>query len=144
MPASSYSKNVCVANEPRARLIAEVAHEVTEFQNAVDVVDEAAAARLGINRTDLRVLGALVRHGRMPAGRLARLVGLSPGAMTVAIDRLERAGYARRLRAPDDRRSVLVDVTPKGRSRSEQIYGPSGQQGLARLDRYGDAEVALV
>ncbi len=128
----------------RAQLIAEVAHEVAEFQNAVDVVDEAAAARLGINRTDLRVLGALFRHGRMPAGRLARLVGLSPGAMTVAIDRLERVGYARRLRAPDDRRSVLVEVSPKGRSRSEQIYGPIGQEGVASLDRYTDAELALL
>ena len=128
----------------RAQLLAEVAHEVAEFQNAVDVVDEAAAARLGINRTDLRVLGALVRHGRMPVGRLARLVGLSPGAMTIAIDRLQRVGYARRLRAPDDRRSVLVEVTPKGRSRSDQIYGPIGREGVASLNCYTDADLQLL
>jgi DNA-binding MarR family transcriptional regulator len=133
-----------VAKDLRAQLVAEVADEVAEFQNAVDVVDEAAAGRLGINRTDLRVLGALVRHGRTPAGRLARLVGLSPGAMTIAIDRLERVGYARRLRAPDDRRSVLVEVTPKGRSRSEQIYGPIGKEGVASLDRYTDADLQLL
>jgi DNA-binding MarR family transcriptional regulator len=133
-----------VAKDLRAQLIAEVAHEVAEFQNAVDVVDEVAAARLGINRTDLRVLGALVRHGRTPAGRLARLVGLSPGAMTIAIDRLERVGYARRLRAPDDRRRVLVEATRKGRSRSDQIYTPIGKEGRASLDRYTDADLQLL
>ncbi len=133
-----------MANESRAELIGEVAHEVAEFQSAVDVVDEAAAARLGINRTDLRVLGILFRLGRMAAGQLARLAGLSPGAMTVAIDRLERAGYARRVKLPEDRRSVLVEVTPKGRSRSEQIYGPIGREGVASLERYGDAELALL
>jgi DNA-binding MarR family transcriptional regulator len=133
-----------VANDLRAQLIAEVAYEVAEFQNAVDVVDEAAAGCLGINRTDLRVLGALVRHGPLPAGRLARLVGLSPGAMTVAIDRLERVGYARRLRAPADRRSILVEVSPTGRSRSDQIYGAIEKEGLASLDRYSEAELQLV
>jgi DNA-binding MarR family transcriptional regulator len=141
---SSSRKKVRVSKEPRAQLIAEVAHEVAEFQHAVDVVDEAAATRLGVNRTDLRVLGALFRLGRMPVGQLARLAGLSPGAMTVAIDRLERSGYARRLRATDDRRSVLVEITPKGRSRSEQIYGPIGQEGMASLERYDDAELGLL
>ena len=128
----------------RAQLVAEVAHEVTELQSAVDIVDEAAAVRLGINRTDLRVLGALFRQGHMTAGQLARIAGLSPGAMTVAIDRLERAGYARRVRAPEDRRSVLVEITRKGRSRSEQLYGPIGREGVASLERYSDAELALL
>jgi DNA-binding MarR family transcriptional regulator len=133
-----------VLNDTRAQLIAEVAHEVAEFQNAVDVVDEAAATRLGVNRTDLRVLGLLFRQGRTPAGRLARLAGLSPGAMTVALGRLERSGYARRVRAPDDRRSVLVEISAKGRSRSEQVYGPIGRDGVASLDRYTDAELGLL
>ena len=100
--------------------------------------------RLGINRTDLRVLGLLFRHPPMPAGQLARAAGLSPGAMTVAIDRLERAGYARRARAPEDRRSVLVEITPKGRSRSGQLYGPIGREGVASLERYGDPELRLL
>ena len=58
-----------MANETRAQLVDEVAHEVAELQSAVDIVDEAAAVRLGINRTDLRVLGVLFRQGRMTAGQ---------------------------------------------------------------------------
>ena len=141
---SCYARNIPVTNDTRAHLVAEVASEVGEFQSAVDVVDEAAATRLGINRTDLRVLGVLFRRGPMAVGQLARIAGLSPGAMTVAIDRLERAGYARRVPAPEDRRSILVEITRKGRSRSEQIYGPIGREGVASLERYSDPELALL
>ncbi|MDQ3856291.1 MAG: MarR family transcriptional regulator [Chloroflexota bacterium] len=133
-----------MSNDVRNQLIGEVAHEVAELQNAVDIVDEAAAKRLGINRTDLRVLGALVRRGSMTAGQLAKVSGLTPGAMTTAIDRLERAGYVRRARAADDRRSVLVEVTAEGNTRSDELYGPIGQEGIASLAHYTDQELLLV
>jgi DNA-binding MarR family transcriptional regulator len=48
----------------------------------------------------------------MTAGRLADETGLSTGAMTTALDRLERAGYARRVRDPGDRRRVCIELTP--------------------------------
>src|SRR5919202_4753035 len=112
---SCYARNIPVTNDTRAHLVAEVASEVGEFQSAVDVVDEAAATRLGINRTDLRVLGVLFRRGPMAVGQLARIAGLSPGAMTVAIDRLERAGYARRGAAPQGPRGHPGRITPQGR-----------------------------
>src|SRR5947207_14950505 len=101
-----------VSREERAALIAEVACEVAEFQSAADLVDEAAAARLGVNRTDLRCLGLLSVRGPLSAGQLARASGLSPAATTTALDRLERAGYARRVAHPGDRRGVLVELTP--------------------------------
>ena len=93
-----------MTNEKRDKLLGEVSRAIAEFQNAADLVDEAASVRLGINRTDLRCLGLLWGHGRLSAGQLAQQAGLSPGATTTALDRLERAGYARRVRDPDDRR----------------------------------------
>lgn len=126
------------------QLVAEVAHEVAEFQSAVDVVDEAAAERLGVNRTDLRALGMLVRRGPMTAGELAEACGLSRGAMTTAIDRLERADYARRARDLRDRRSVRVEATPRARRLATELYGPIGEAGMARLRRYSDEELALL
>ena len=133
-----------MSSDLHAELVAEVAHEVAEFQSAVDVVDEAAAERLGLNRTDLRVLGMLDRRGPMTAGRLAGACGLTPGAMTTAIDRLERAGYARRVRDLRDRRSVRVEVTPRARRLCTELYGPIGEAGMARLRRYSDVELALL
>ena len=52
---------------------------------------------------------------------LAAEAGLTTGAVTAVIDRLERAGYARRVRDDEDRRRVKVEVTPK----LEQLAGAS-------------------
>lgn len=86
--------------------------------------DSATAERLGINRTDLNCIDVIERHGGVTAGQLAAEAGLTTGAVTAVIDRLERAGYARRVRDDEDRRRVKVEVTPKARNEAEKIYGP--------------------
>jgi DNA-binding MarR family transcriptional regulator len=91
----------------------ELLNEVRRSQNATARFDQAVAEALGLNRTDMRCLDVLQREGPVTAGRLADQSGLSAGAMTTALDRLERAGYARRVRDSHDRRRVLVEMTPK-------------------------------
>ena len=86
-------------------------NEVRGSQNATARFDQAVADAIGLNRTDMRIIDVLDRDGPAAAGRLARVTGLSTGAMTTALDRLERAGYARRVRDPEDRRRVLVELT---------------------------------
>lgn len=102
----------------------DLADLVRSQQVAQDVFDEAVSEWLGINRTDHRVLDVLQREGRIAAGRLARLAGLSPAAMTTSIDRLERIGYARRAIDPADRRRVMVDITELAERRAWEIYEP--------------------
>ncbi|KOV89863.1 MarR family winged helix-turn-helix transcriptional regulator [Nocardia sp. NRRL S-836] len=71
------------------------------------------AAQMGLSPTDEKCLDLALRaDGPLTAGRIAELSGLSTGAVTGVIDRLERAGYVRRVRDPHDRRKVLVEVTP--------------------------------
>jgi DNA-binding MarR family transcriptional regulator len=89
-----------------------------------DAMDAAAALFFGIHRTDLSLLDVLQLGGRMTAGELARRGSLSPGAVTAALDRLERAGYVRRVRDEVDRRRVYVEVTDKMLERAGQVYGP--------------------
>jgi DNA-binding MarR family transcriptional regulator len=139
-----YHKNTSMTTTERKTLLGEVAEAIAQFQSATDLVDEAAAAGLGIHRTDLRCLGLLYARGPMHAGRLGAAAHLSPGATTAAIDRLERAGYVRRVRPGGDRRSVLVEPTPVGRGRIEDIYGPVGRAGMERLAHYTDAELQLL
>lgn len=72
------------------------------------------------------LLGQLRRGGppyRSTPGKLARRQGLSTGAMTNRIDRLEQAGFVRRLPDPDDRRSILVELTDRGRVVWEESVG---------------------
>jgi DNA-binding MarR family transcriptional regulator len=79
-----------------------------DFSNAVVFFHAAVAARLGLSAAEWKCLGILEQHGTMPAGKLAELSGLTTGAITGIMDRLEQAGYARRERNPGDRRSVMV------------------------------------
>jgi DNA-binding MarR family transcriptional regulator len=126
-------------------LLAAVAREIAEFQSASDLVDDAVADRLGINRTDQRCLGVLWdRQAAIGAGQLAAATELSPGAMTAALDRLERLGYVRRVRSTSDRRSVIVEITPKVLRLIEEFYGPIYREGTAELESYSEAELQLL
>ncbi|WP_350280224.1 MarR family transcriptional regulator [Kribbella sp. HUAS MG21] len=125
-------------------LIAEITETVARFQDATDRVDAAAAAVLGLNRTDLVCLGVLARGGPLPAGQLAIEAGLSPAAMTAGIERLEKAGYAGRTRDGADRRRVLVTATPLAVRRLTEIYGPLEKLGSARLAKYTLAELETI
>jgi DNA-binding MarR family transcriptional regulator len=126
-------------------LLAAVAREIAEFQSASDLVDDAVADRLGINRTDQRCLGVLWdRQAAIGAGQLAAATELSPGAMTAALDRLERLGYVRRVRSASDRRSVIVEMTPAVLRLIEEFYGPIYREGTAELEGYSEAELKLL
>ena len=85
---------------------------VREEQIANEIVDDHVALFLGINRTDGRCLDIVERHGRMTAGALATESGLTTGAVTAVIDRLESAGYLQRVRDASDRRKVFIELTP--------------------------------
>jgi DNA-binding MarR family transcriptional regulator len=110
---------------------------------AADQLDEAACDALGINRTDGRCLDVLDREGPVTAGRLAQAAGLSAAAATTAIDRLEAKGYARRTRDENDRRRVVVALTPLARERTGRIWGPLAAS-TGELRRYTAAELELL
>ena len=105
------------------QLVDEVGLELDEMRRAGDQLDEAVALQFGLNRTDLRCLGILYRRGRVTAGELAGESGLTPGAITTVLDRLERGGYANRVPDPADRRRVLVVSTVATREIGARIQG---------------------
>jgi len=93
-------------------------------QSRSDAHDELVANALGINRTDLRCIDILDQEGRTTAGRLAELMGLTTGATTALLDRLERVGYVQRVRDDEDRRRVFVEVTQTVQERAWPYYEP--------------------
>jgi DNA-binding MarR family transcriptional regulator len=128
----------------RDSLIRDLNVEVRRYQNAQDAFDDAASERLGINRTDARCVDIIDLGGQITAGQLAAESGLSTGAVTAVLDRLEQAGYVRRTRDTADRRRVLVELTPKVRERAEAIWGPIALEANEVFDRYSDEELALL
>jgi DNA-binding MarR family transcriptional regulator len=107
----------------KRQLFEELIDEVRRSQAATDRYDQAVADALGASRTDMRCVDVLQREGRMTAGQLADATGLTSGAMTTAIDRLERQGFARRVRDPADRRRVLVEITEQANELAGPFYG---------------------
>jgi DNA-binding MarR family transcriptional regulator len=102
--------------------------------------DHLAAQLLGVNDTDLDCLSIIERRGGVTAGELADESGLTTGAVTGVIDRLERAGYARRSPDETDRRKVVVEVTPEFYERAGRIWGPMAREWQELLGRRFTAE----
>jgi DNA-binding MarR family transcriptional regulator len=125
-------------------VLAELIDEVRRSQNATDRFDQAVAEALGVNRTDMRCMDILEREGPLAAGQLAEATGLTTGAMTTALDRLERMGYARRMRDPHDRRRVLVEVTAKARAEAERYYAEHAAVAQSLHQRYSEKELELL
>jgi len=131
-------------NDRRRQLIEAINGEVRRSQNRTDAYDEAVADAVGINRTDHRCLDILENEGGATAGRLAELMGLSTGAVTTVLDRLERAGLARRVRDEHDRRKVNVVVTEKAGALLWPFYEPLMKMSERLYVRYSDEQLALV
>jgi DNA-binding MarR family transcriptional regulator len=127
---------------PKQELIARLIGAFRDAGNLDGAFEEAAAARLGIGVGDLRCLNAIENAGGLTAGELSREVGVTSGAVTGAVDRLERAGFARRVADPADRRRVRIEVTPEFRTRAAKIWGPVAADWQRELaDRFTAAEL---
>lgn len=92
--------------------------------NLDNAFDALAARKLGVNMTDLHCLNILESRSGLTAGELALEAGLTSGAVTGVIDRLERAGYVRRAADPGDRRKVKVEVTSAFYELADEIWSP--------------------
>ncbi|MFC4069836.1 MarR family transcriptional regulator [Actinoplanes subglobosus] len=114
------------------------------FGSATDEVDEAVAGVLGVNRTDLRIIGLVGAAGAMTAGALAGAARLSPAATTAAIQRLVAGGHLVRDIDPDDRRRAVVTVTTETAELINRLYGPIAEAGHRLLTRYSVEELRLV
>jgi DNA-binding MarR family transcriptional regulator len=84
-----------------------------QLSAATIMFHQTVADRLGLNPTDHKCLDLLSLTGARTAGELAGLTGLTTGAITGVIDRLEKAGFVRREDDPNDRRRVIVRVVPR-------------------------------
>jgi len=105
---------------------------------------ETVARLVGLNSTDLKCLDLLNLAGPTTAGRLAAHTGLTTGAMTAVIDRLERAGYVRRARDGHDRRRVLVEALPSGIKRIEPLYRRLATTTAQLHGSYPDRQLTIV
>src|SRR5262245_23033256 len=129
---------------PRPALLAALEREQRRASAQGVLFGQAVADRLGINHSDLESLDLLRWAGPVTAGRLAELTGLTTGAVTRMIDRLERDGFVRREPDPADRRRVIVRPIPAAEQRVAPLYEPLGRAMQAVTDRYTDDQLAVL
>ncbi len=108
------------------------------------VFGQAVADRVGIAGSDLECLDILNLEGRVTAGRLAEATGLTSGAITGVIDRLEKAGFVRRERDEADRRKVYVTLNHVNVAKIGKLYEPMQQAMLKNWSAYSDEELNVL
>lgn len=133
-----------MSSDKSKELIEQVGLEFRRYQGASDEFEDTVAELLGMNRTDLRCTDIIDRRGRVTAGELARETGLTTGAVTSILDRLERLGLVKRVRDKVDRRRVMVELTEKAVRNGKEIWDPLKTASRASLSRYSDEQLAFV
>ncbi len=108
------------------------------------MLDQQAAEVSGINRNEMRAIELVSRSGKVTAGQLAKQLGLSNGAVTGLVDRLEKEHCLRRLADPSDRRRVLIELTPEGRRWERRAFGDLVKSFAKTLSRYNDQDLAVI
>jgi DNA-binding MarR family transcriptional regulator len=97
--------------------------EIRKFIASVIFFNTQAAEKVGLSLTDMQMIHMLQLNGPATPGRLATWTGLSSGGVTVALDRLQKAGYIRREPNPADRRSLIVTLMPVRNRKLNSMYG---------------------
>jgi DNA-binding MarR family transcriptional regulator len=122
----------------------ELEHAMRRASGIGAIFSQAAAEYAGISSSDLECLDFLNLEGRATAGRLAEVTGLTTGAITGVIDRLEKAGYVRRERDDNDRRKVFIAIVPENLARIGKLYENMQHAMLKNWSSYTDDELRLL
>jgi DNA-binding MarR family transcriptional regulator len=122
----------------------QVVASLRALSTETDRLDQAAADRYGLNRTDMRALDIIGQAGPLAPTTLARRLGFTTGGVTTVLDRLEHAGYIRRRPDPGDRRRQVVETTPATAARDEEIFGGLIRSTSDLLATYTDGQLQVI
>src|SRR5207248_4569350 len=137
-------KSALSSAKARAALLQELEHALRRSSAQGVIFGQTVANVAGISGSDLECLDFLNLEGRVTAGRLAEVTGLTTGAITGVADRLEKAGLVRRERDEADRRKVFIAIVPENVAKVGRFYEHL-QRGMLELwETYSDAELKLM
>ena len=106
---------------------------------------QAIADRLGLNLTDMRCLNFIYRTEKtISAGDLVEITGLTTGAITGVIDRLEEAGFIKRDRDAGDRRLVIIKPVPEMKNKVRGIFESINRRRRRMIGAMNDHELAII
>src|SRR5208337_1120569 len=118
--------------------------EMRKFISAANFFNAQAAEKVGLGPTDLQMVQMLQLYGPSTPSRLGAATGLSSGGVTVALDRLEKAGYIRRQPNPNDRRSLLVALVPSAIVKLKGLFEGVQARGRSLLATLPERDLEVV
>ena len=119
-------------NVTRLTKIEELMREMRLMSSFDSLFSQAVAERVGMHQTDIETMDLLNTLGAMTAGELSDRTGLTSGATTRLIDRLERVGYVRRCADETDRRCVIIEPVHENLAKLGALFQPMAD-GMAEL-----------
>ncbi len=128
----------------RAALVQELENAMRKSSAQGTIFSQTVADRAAISNSDMECMDFLNVEGRMTAGRLAELTGLTTGAITGVVDRMEKAGLVRRERDVEDRRKVFIVPAAERVTEIGRFYEPLQRAMNKLMDTYSDAELKLL
>jgi DNA-binding MarR family transcriptional regulator len=130
----------------REETIQNIVDKFREMSIEAVMFHQALADELGLYITDHKCMDIIHRFGAMPAGKLGEMTGLTTGAITGMIDRLEKAGYVRRTNDPKDRRKTIVEPirNKKLERKIEMTFSPLHERMHKVLSFYSDNELTFL
>lgn len=129
----------------RSELLQSNLHLGRELSARTLMFHAAIAEHVGLSATEHKALDLLSRAGSMTAGQLAELSGLTTGAVTGLVDRLEKSGFVKRERDPKDRRKVVINPQmDKMEQEIGPLFGSMSQRMEQLMAGYSDQELAII
>lgn len=127
-----------------------------QYSDTSILMHEAIARKAGLSGTDHKYLGLLIQNGQMTAGELSSLTGLTTGAVTGLIDRLEKKKLVKRQFLKDDRRKVIIEPNSKNimtlleplfaelQKKSENLIGSFTENEIKIIEAYFSQAIKIM
>jgi DNA-binding MarR family transcriptional regulator len=139
------SSKVVQKGSERKDLLEQLSYQLGRELSANTIMFHTAIAeKMGLSVTEHKALDILSRQGPITAGQLAEVTGLTTGAITGMVDRLEKAGFVRRIPDPSDRRKVRIEAIVEKYEEMAWIFSSLGQAMNMLLENYNDKELATI
>jgi DNA-binding MarR family transcriptional regulator len=139
------SRGSTTATPKRKELLERLSYQLGRELSARTIMFHSAIAeKMGLSITEHKALDLLSRNDPMTAGKLAEVTGLTTGAITGMVDRLEKAGFVRRIPDPTDRRKIRIEAVVEKYEAMAGVFESLGQAMKELLGGYNDKELAII
>lgn len=133
------------ARSSKARIADDIVRRLLRRHSTATVLfHQSVAEHLGLGPADHKCLDVLRERGPMIGRELAAMTGLTSGAVTGIVARLEQAGFVRRVSDPDDQRKVVITVLAERMHELQTVFGPMRDAAAALLDGFNAAQLAAI